>query len=156
MPDVQNINTSREVVERTCSGLCEYDVARRLRETPCMHGLYPPIEASWLHIAEQQLRALRDALDAAEARVKYWQDDSAAAWNKCKERRLQAEQAEAQSDAALAAVEAARREEREACATAAQRFAVSEGWSNTSALRLRNAIRALPITPMPEQEAENG
>ena len=59
-------------------------------------------------------------------------------------------------DAALAAVEVARREEREACATAAQRFAVSEGWSNTSALRLRNAIRALPIQPMPEQEAENG
>jgi len=62
----------------------------------------------------------------------------------------------AERDAALAAVEVARREEREACATAAQRFAVSEGWSNTSALRLRNAIRALPIQPMPEQEAENG
>lgn len=39
---------------------------------------------------------------------------------------------------------AAQREGIEAAALAAQKHAVSEGWSNTSALRFRNCIRALP------------
>jgi hypothetical protein len=43
-------------------------------------------------------------------------------------------------------VENARREEREAAAEAGRRHAESEGWSGTSALRLRNAIRARAAT----------
>lgn len=45
------------------------------------------------------LRALLTRAEAAEAQVKWWQADSAAGWNKCEERRLQAEQAEAECDA---------------------------------------------------------
>lgn len=52
------------------------------------------------------LRALLTRAEAAEAQVKWWQADSAAGWNKCEERRLQAEQAEAERDDALHTLEA--------------------------------------------------
>ena len=73
------VDTSTPSVEATCAALCEYNAHLRLREKPDTNGNIPPLEYSWLHIAEEQLRALaaeRDALRAVVARLdQFWSED---------------------------------------------------------------------------------
>lgn len=117
-------------------------------------------ESSHMPSLAATLRALLSRAEAAEAerdalraRVEWWQTDSAAGWNKCEERRLQAEKAEA-------ALATARREAaeamREKAAEIAQLWLDSFGayplehvtpneWANGAVADIRDAIRTLPL-----------
>jgi hypothetical protein len=93
------VNMERDAVERVVMGYAEWherealSLRRHCADSPVMPELAEMHEGT-----AATLRALLVRAEAAEAQVKWWQADSAAGWNKCEERRLQAEQAKAECD----------------------------------------------------------